>query len=345
MKLKLPRYSDIKLPVDMTKFEDLDREHYRLAAWGTAALIVLMIVVGLVSFFLSLKGAEETMVPDVKGMELSSALLKLQDKELYTRIALRFTDDPKDKGRIVEQSPLPGTIVKAGRRIQLTVSRGPVVDRIENYVGQDLNELKIHLQTLFASSTPLVTIKEPTVYIYDKSPAGTVLEQKPLPDTMIEGPVGLSLVVSRGPEKALITVPELRGLSFADAIEAIEHSNLPVNFTMRQGGNHEKQGVVASETPVPGSTIPANGRVAVTVTAPAPEKDMVSGVFERDLPEYPYPLRVSLEALSATGDRRTIITVNHPGGKFSAPYIVPEGSILVLNVLDREVARAEVKTQ
>jgi hypothetical protein len=72
---------------------------------------------------------------------------------------------------------------------------------------------------------------------------------------------------------------------------------------------------------------------------------MVSGVFERDLPEYPYPQRVSLEALSATGDRRTIITVNHPGGKFSAPYIVPEGSILVLNVLDREVARAEVKTQ
>ena len=49
---------------------------------------------------------------------------------------------------------------------------------------------------------------------------------------MIDGPVGLSLVVSRGPEKALITVPELRGLSFAEALLAIEHSNVPVAFTM-----------------------------------------------------------------------------------------------------------------
>ncbi len=73
---------------------------------------------------------------------------------------------------------------------------------------------------------------------------------------------------------------------------------------------------------------------------------MVAGIFSRDLPEYPYPLKVSLEALSPLGERSPIITVNHPGGPFTAPYLVPAGSVLVLSVLDREVPpRTEVGTQ
>lgn len=341
--LKLPKPSDIKLPVDLSSVESLDREHYKIAAWTLGAVIVLMVVASLVAFSLTLRGAEETMVPEVKGMELASALVKLQDKELYPRISLRFTDDPTDKGRIVEQKPLAGTIVKAGRRIQLTVSRGPVVDKIENYVGQDLNEVKIHLQTLFASARPLVTIKEPPVYIFDKSPAGTVLEQKPAPETQLDGPVALELVVSRGPEKAQVVVPNLLGLSFGDSLALIEQTNVAVNFAMRKGDGREKHGVVASLTPAPGSLMPPTGRIQATVTMPAAEKGMVAGVFERDLPEYPYPLRVSLEVMKPTGERSALLRMNHPGGKFSAPYFVPENSILILSVLDREVARVEVK--
>ena len=341
---KIPK-PDIKLPLDLSKIESLDHEHYSLVAWGLGAIIVLMVVAGFAAFFLSLRGAEETMVPDVKGMELASALVKLQDKELYPRLSLRFTDDPADKGRIVEQKPVPGTIVKAGRRINLTVSRGPVVDKIENYIGQDLNEVKIHLQTLFASATVLVTIKEPPVYVFDKAPAGTILEQKPPAETRIDGPVALDLVVSRGPEKAQVSVPDLTGLSFADALLQIEKYNVAVTFTMRKADGREKPGSIVSQTPTPGSLMPPAGRIAATVAAPQAQTGMVSGIFDRDLPEYPYPLKVTLETLLPTGERQLLVRVNHPGGKFSAPYVLPESSILILSVLDREVARVEVAGQ
>ncbi len=346
--LKLPKFpkpSEIKLPVDLSKLEAIDREHYKIAAWSLGALVVLMAVAGLSAFFLSLRGAEQTMVPDVKGMELAAALVKLQEKELYPRIALRYTDNPNDRGRIVEQKPPAGAIVKAGRRIQLAVSRGPVVDRVENYVGQDLNEVKIHLQTLFASSRPLVTIKEPPSYVFDKAPAGTVLAQKPLPDTELSGPVALELVVSRGPEKAQLRVPDLKDLSIADALLQLEKANVAAVFTMRKPDARERAGVVASQTPVPGSLVPANARLSVTMTLPALEKGMVAGVFARELPEYPYPLRLSLEAQKPSGERVPLLRMNHPGGRFSAPYLLPEGSVLILSVLDREVARAEVKAQ
>jgi beta-lactam-binding protein with PASTA domain len=340
---KLPKPSDIKLPVDLSRIEGMDRENSRIVAWGLGALIVLMIVAGVVAFSLSLHGAEEIMVPDVKGMDLPAALIKLQDKELYPRISLRFTDDPTDKGRIVEQKPLPGTIVKAGRRVQLTVSRGPVADKVENYVGQDLNEVQIHLSSLFTTSRPLVTIKDPPNYIFDKSPAGTVIAQKPAPDTKIDGPLALELWVSRGPEKAQVSVPDLKGLSYMEAFALIEKTNVAVVFSMRKADGREKSGVVVSETPAAGATIPPTGRIQATVTQSDPQSGMKCGIFESDLPEYPYPLRVSLSVLLPTGERTPLLRVNHPGGKFTAPYFLPVNSILILSVLDREVSRVEVK--
>jgi beta-lactam-binding protein with PASTA domain len=338
------RVKAFRLPLDLSRLQGLDREHWRIAAYLFGALILLMAALGFVAFSLSLRGQERTMVPELRGMELAQGLVRMQEKELYPRLSLRFTDEPKDKGLIVEQRPLPGAIVKAGRRISLVVSRGPVVDRVESYVGQDLNEVNIHLQTIFAGTRPLLTVKEPLVYVFDASVAGTILEQKPPAGTELSGPVALELVVSRGPEKSQILVPDLQGLAFPEALLQVEKANLPALFQMRKAESREKPGIVVSQTPMPGTRIAANARATVVVTAPLPEKGMVGGVFQRDLPEYPYPLRLVLEALLPTGDRTPLLRVNHPGGPFSAPYLLPEGSVLVLTVLDREMAREEVKS-
>jgi len=338
-KLRLPT-----LPLDLKKIESFDNDHYRVIAYGLGTVIVIMVLAGLSAFFLTLRGAEQTMVPDVRGMDLAQALVRMQEKELYPRVSLRFTDDPGERGTIVEQSPSPGAIVKAGRRVQVTVSRGSVAEKVENYVGQDVNEVKIHLQTVFAGARPLLTIKEPPIYIFDRAPAGTILQQKPAPETEIGGPTVLELWVSRGPEKAQVRMPDLSGLSTEDAILQVEKEDLVVSFSMRKPVRGERQGAVVSQTPAAGSMIAANSRVAVTLTEPASAKGMVAGIFSRDLPEYPYALKVALESLSPSGERSPILTVEHPGGSFTAPYFLPSGSFLVLNVLDREVPpRVEVR--
>lgn len=342
MKLKLPKISklsDIKLPtlpVDLREVESFDKEHYRLIAYGLGAVMALMIVAGVAAFILSLRGAEQTMVPDVRGMELSQALIKMQEKELYPRLSLRYTDDPLQAGTIVDQSPAAGTIVKAGRRIALTVSRGAVVKKVENFVGQDLGEVKIHLQSLFAGQRPLLNIKDVS-YISDKAPAGTILEQKPLQDTELAGPTDLFLIVSQGPQKAQILVPDLTGLSIDDVLLQVAKNDLVVNFSMRDPARGEKPGTVVSETPTPGSTIAGSARVSVTIAAPLPEKGYVAGIFTRSLPDYPYPLKVSLEAVGSSGMKTPLLTVNHPGASFTAPYFLPEGSKLELSVLGKAV--------
>lgn len=67
----------------------------------------------------------------------------MQVKELYPKIQLRYSDVPGDKGMILEQNPVAGTIVKASRRIDLVVSRGPSYEqtRVPNLVGMTVQEI------------------------------------------------------------------------------------------------------------------------------------------------------------------------------------------------------------
>jgi len=334
-----------RLPVDLKEVENLDRRYYKMAIVGLSAVILFMLFVGLVAFGLALKGTEQTLVPDVRGIELAQALVLLQEKELYPRIALRITDNAADRGTILEQRPMAGSIVKAGRRIYLVVSRGPVIDRVGNYVGQDLGDLRAHLQTLYASGRPLVEIKEPPIYVFDKAAPGIILDQTPQPDSEITGPIDLELVVSRGPAEAKTLVPDFRGLDYASAYDQIEKADLPVVATVRNAQRGEKPGTIVGQSPAAGMEVPAASTINLVATAPAADQDLVAGVFRQDLPTYPYPLKLTIEAIKPTGERGVIFSVATPGGRLAVPYAVQDGTVLVMSVLDREVSRIEVRKQ
>jgi len=332
---------DFRSLLDFRNLDDIDPRHYRTAIIALVSLVVLMGLSGLIAFFLALRGEEQTLVPDVVDLELSSALVKLQEKELYPRVALRFSNDPESRGRILEQDPSPGAIVKAGRRIALVVSRGAAQDKVGDYVGQTVDEVKIHLQTVFGSTRQLVTVREPPVYIYDKSPAGTILEQSPAPNVDLSGPTQLTFVVSRGPEKAKVKVPDLVGLSLKDAALQIEKSGIAFQFTVRGPEGRERPGTIVAQLADPGALEDPSAAVTIVFAAPAPADGMVSGLFSQSLPEYPYPLRSVLYVEPPAGPRVPLISVDHPGRLFTMPYIVSEGSVLVLQVLNKVVARVE----
>ncbi len=321
------------------------KEQKKVFALFAALLCLVMLVAALIAFFAVLKGAERVMVPDVRNMELADALVKLQERELYPRIALRFTDNPQDKNTVLEQSPIAGSIVKAGRRVKLTVSRGAVLDKIENYVGQDLESVKLHLQSLFSASRPLVTVREPPMYRFDEAAPGVILEQKPLPGTEISGSTVLDVIVSKGPESRKATVPAFLGLSLPAAVAAAENDSFTVDFSMRQAKSGEPQGTVVDQQPAAGSEAKVTDRIKVILTPPASVQGQVNGIYTHSLQEYPYPVPVKLEAIKPAGQRILLASMKHPGGNFSIPFSLPAGSTFVLSVLDREIARTEVKSQ
>jgi beta-lactam-binding protein with PASTA domain len=298
-------------------------------------------------FFYAVAGAEETLVPDVEGRELTAALLELQVKELYPRIQLRYSQSNLDKGTILEQEPKAGTIVKAGRRIRLVVSQGAVINTVENYTGRNIDEVKIDLRTLFAAAgaasgeKPVFSLKEPFMYEYSSEAAGTILEQKPVPGAAVSGPTTLEFLVSLGPERATVTVPDFAGLTVSEAAERIRRQGINFIFGLRRAFGNEKAGTVVHQNPEARTVIEKNRPVSITVAAP--EEGSLNGevfaLFRHTMPENPFPQPMRLEALLPGGERRTLAEVEFLGGEFTMPYQLPYGSILILSMLNREIYR------
>jgi beta-lactam-binding protein with PASTA domain len=339
MRFTLP---DIR--VDFDSLAEKIREHARIIIITGASILIITVAACFVVFSLSLKSSEQVMVPDVKGKDLAVAMLEMQTKELYPKIQLRYSDKNGDKGIILDQSPAPGAIVKAGRRINLVVSRGVIVDRVENFVGQNVDDVKMHLQALFTSmSVPLLAIKEPPLYRFSSSPAGTILEQNPPPDTPIANPIEISLVVSRGPENDKVNVPNITGLTIADTLAVISQNQVIFDFTSRAPDNKDRAGTVASQMPAANAVVNAGSRAQAVIAMPVtPTDGKVYGIFSEKLPSYPYPFQVKLEAVTPSGDRKLLVSMKHPGGSFTVPYAVEDGTVLVLTILNKEVSTLEV---
>ncbi len=310
-------------------------------------LVIMMGIICMAVFFLAVKGQEEVMVPNVTGKELASALIDMQVKELYPKIQLRYSNSIDEKGKILEQNPPAGSIVKAGRRINLVVSRGVVIDRVKNYVGQKVDDIKIDLQSLFTGSArALIILDENYTYEYSPEEEGTVLWQDPAPGTDIADPVVLKVGISKGPELDKIKIPLLTGLTLNDMLLQMNRTKVVYDFTSRDPAGTDIPGTIVSQIPAEETWVNAYSRVSVVfafaqdVNADNP---MVYGIFSEILPEYPYPVELKFEALTEEGERYTIVTFNHIGGQLTIPYAVEHGTELILSILNKEAVRYMVQ--
>lgn len=305
-------------------------------------IIGLMLVIGGVTFGIAVRGQPETLVPNLQGKDVLDALVELQNKELYADVQVQYSAD-LDKGIIMSQRPSPGTLVKAGKRVTLRVSRGPIIDKVENYVGMSLEEVKSHLQTMFASHTPNIVIKTPVIYQYKPGvPSGQVIAQSPPPNARIVGVTTLELVVSRELGAAsTVTVGDYVGKNFQEAIQDLTRDNIPFSFAVRASSKGSEPGAVIAQNPPKGTQAEYGQVIQLTMTAPSASsvgKDNVFGLFKYALPPEAIAVTIRLMVVANT-EPKEIFSMKHPGGPLSVPYIVPEGSDLVLSVLDQEVAR------
>lgn len=305
--------------------------------------LVLMFAICWITFFATVRGPEQVMVPNLEGKELTTALQEMQVKELYPKIQLKYTDNPDDAGKILAQNPESGSIVKAGRRITLTVSRGTILDHVENYIGQNFDEVKINLQTMFTGSTrPLIVLAEPS-YKADQSAAGTILAQDPPEGTIISNPVTVKLIVSRGPEYENTRVPKITGLDVAQLLPIMASSKVVFDFTSHIAANNEKEGTVTSQQELSNQYVPNYARVMAEIALPKKQNDNECiGLFSANLPNYPYAVEMTLE-YSKDGVRTQIITIKHTGGSVTIPYIAQKDSELILSIAGRTVARQMVE--
>ena len=308
--------------------------------------VVLTGVISLAVFALAVRGEEEVLVPNLVGKELSAAMLEMQVKELYPRLVLRYSDNADEKGKVLEQNPAPSAIVKAGSRVTLTVSRGYVATHVPDYTGQLLDYARLSVKSMtWADGSELITIADP-LYQTRNLPEGTIISQEPPSGTPITDAIEMKFVVSKGNGSTKVAVPTLVGKSVSEVISIMENTKLTFDFVSHIALEGEKAGFVSSMQTFDKSTVNEYTHVAVDFAFPdlskvenAEEIKSVYGIFEAEVTEYPYPVPMTLTAVSPEGETITVANFMSKGGKVTVPYAAANGSRFTLSMPGKEITK------
>lgn len=323
---------------------DPEKRVVRMIFFSAVGAVILMVIIALITFFLTVESKELTMVPDMRGMELANAIIRMQEKALYANVQLRFSDSMSDKGTILSQDPKPGTLVKAGGRVLLKVSKGIAVEKLDNYVGMDINEVENHLKSLKTSYGQLLVLKKPFIYVFSDKPAGTILEQKPLPGTDVSVNTNLEFVVSKGTEGQLTTVRDFMDIEWDRALDLAVMDSYPFSFSIVPKKRGMKPGVVVSQSPSGESDVPSDTvrQIFITIPEDIPD-DQVFGILEKEIPVYPVPVPVEVTAVLPAGDKKVLADFKYSGGLLSIPYLEPDGTTLVISINGEDKIREVVR--
>lgn len=326
--------------------EKMEKEFYLKAVWGIVATALFLVILCSIVFFIAVEGQEDTKVPNLEGLELSEAIIELQDRALYPELSVK-NSAPNEKGKIISQDISPGSVVKAGRLIGLTVSLGGVIDTVGSYEGQTLRAVQAELQKLFtgSSSEPVLYIGE-SIQIDSEEPEGTILSQNPEPGTEITDVTELIFYVSKGKQESTYVVPTMRGLTFSDALSKITQWPIPYRFSVKNRSNNEEAGIVVSQTPNRGETVPWSTFVEMVITRPEDYPSNYSfGLLEIVVPTYSVTVPITFERVKVDGTSELIFESKTLGGAMTLPYLEEVGSRLIVSVNNTELQSFTVRVQ
>ena len=116
---------------------------------------------------------QQVQVPNVVGLQQNVAQRRLNRAGLAVRV--QYIASSKPSGQVVDQSPITGTSVKKGSRVQITVSLGPnsTTTQVPDVVGQDQQTATTTLQD---AGFEMQVINVPAT---DPSQNGNVVDEQP----------------------------------------------------------------------------------------------------------------------------------------------------------------------
>lgn len=207
-------------------------------------------------------------VPSVRGMMESEAIRALENVDLEPAVERKYRTK-EAPGIVYEQSPTPNAKVKEGRRVRLFVSLGPARATMPDLRGMSLTEAKNRLRSVGEERNVrggltldmLSKTSHPTV------PPDHVISHFPPPGQEVTIGDKVQLLISTGPTKAAVIVPNVIGMSQTDAEAELSKTELVVQRVVKEISSQEP-GTVIRVTPDPGTPLTAGEWVTLVLSAP-----------------------------------------------------------------------------
>ena len=275
------------------------------------ASLVLVVLIAVGTFLIMNGGKKEYIVPDLLNKTLEEALTMIDGTE--------FTIDEEgivyevskevEEGRIISQNPGANQSVKKNKKIQLTISSGATEGTISvpNVVDIDFAEAKAQLEAKGLKCQMIE--EESSEYELNK-----VMRQSPKQGTMVtEGYTVILHVCTKviESEDKNIIVPNLKGMTRADAEKALEAKGLVIGTTKKQLAEIAPGQIIAQE-PEDGTAVGKGSAVNLVISEQAQSNTTSSPSYNQSPAPTTPPSSSNTQPETPTEVKRKTLTINIP---------------------------------
>jgi len=250
---------------DKSFFTPEKKKGFKLNKWVIWALVVVILasasVFGLVYFFKVYTEVPIVKVPNLVEKEFSEAedIAAQQGLDLEKSEEAVFHNDIEE-GYIVTQEPKPGERIKQTRNVVVTVSKGPKIVELPDFNNRPLREAEVILDNLGLS------LQEVSYEYSEQYRENYIISQSPEPGSETEINTQVELVVSKGPQPIMVTMPSLLGVDKERAFNLIQRNGLKVGKLNYGKSTRYEEGLIMNQQYEAGENVPENSTVDLGIS-------------------------------------------------------------------------------
>ena len=231
----------------------------------TLGLLFLLACIAIASALLTMKyviHSAGVTVPDLKGKTLAEAHRSAAALQLDLRVANHFYSTTIPAGRVLNQSPAPGTTARSGGHLSVTESLGQQTAQIPALTGKPD---RVAIQQIQKQGLQLGSLAYlPT----SAAPSGTVLAQSPRANAQGVSSPRVQLLIATPPEPdsaTALVMPSLIGQTLSSVRTILAHAGLKLSLVKRISAGAHPTGSILSQKPLSGYRVQPGDTVTLTV--------------------------------------------------------------------------------
>lgn len=226
--------------------------------WIAAGLALL----GLALLAFLLFGRGQVRVPDVTGVTIEEAEQRIEDAGLAVGSMEATESADAEQGTVLSQTPEAGMSVRRGTAVDLVVAGGIPDVRVPDVVGLEQEEAVAALED---AGFDVRTTEAPSNAVA----SGQVIQQTPAAGQTVPRGTTVGIVISTGPQVENVRIPNVVGLTRADAEAALEDAGLRIAAVENPSAD-VAEGVVMSQLPAAGDSVAVGTTVGIVVSSGEP---------------------------------------------------------------------------
>ncbi len=288
----------------------------RISIFIIIILAVLYFLVNLVMLIL-IRNDADLEVPDLTGITVAEGYDKLTALHLFLVKDGEQYNAVISSGAIVSQVPLPGSKVKAGRKIKVIISRGSEKVDTPNVTYKSWRDAEIVLR-----QSGLIVGE--TLRIYSDREQDTVIIQDPVAGISLEKGSSINLIVSSGRIGEGAIMPNLLSRPYEQVDRIIRFMGLKVDQVTTEVNDNITSGTVIAQMPEANNPLTKNTMVSLVISVRSGEELISPAVkiIHYEVAQGLLGKRVRITITDEEGEREVFDQTQAPGTKLNVAVSV-----------------------